>query len=131
MLNPHHKPKYTCKYTCTYTKEHYFKSKLGSNNGIPMENSKIKEQQMEKYMVNAGGGLYSCIADMVNFAIHIPKILTPEQIKKCYGFYPETNVITHGGFIYGGKANFKVEYTGKWKVKNISIELETWTNYDY
>jgi CubicO group peptidase (beta-lactamase class C family) len=47
------------------------------NNGIPMENSKIKEQQMEKYMVNAGGGLYSCIADMVNFAIHIPKILTP------------------------------------------------------
>jgi CubicO group peptidase (beta-lactamase class C family) len=100
------------------------------NNYVLMNKSKIKEEQMEKYMVNAGGGLYSCVADMFNFAKNILKILTPLQIKRCYGFY-EKNTIKHGGYIYGGKAKFKVEYTNKWKIKNIVIELETWTEYDY
>jgi hypothetical protein len=100
------------------------------NNNASIENSKIKEDKMEKYMVNAGGGLYSSINDMINFAKYIPKILTPSQIKRCYGYY-EKNIISHGGSIYGGKANFKVEYTNKWYIKSILIELETWTNFDY
>jgi hypothetical protein len=54
------------------------------NNNASIENSKIKEDKMEKYMVNAGGGLYSSINDMINFAKYIPKILTPSQIKRCY-----------------------------------------------
>ena len=57
------------------------------NNKISIGDSKIKEEKMEKYMVNAGGGLYSCIFDMVNFAKYIPKILTPSQIKRCYHYY--------------------------------------------
>ena len=100
------------------------------NNNVALEDSEIKEQLMEKYMVNAGGGLYSCVADMLNFVKYIPKILTPAQIKRCYGFR-ENNTITHGGSIYGGSANFKVEYTTKWKIKMISIEFSTWTELDY
>ena len=100
------------------------------NNKISIGDSKIKEEKMEKYMVNAGGGLYSCISDMVNFAKYIPKILTPLQIKRCYS-YSERNTIDHDGGIYGGRSFFKVEYTDKWKIKKIIIELETCTNYDY
>lgn len=98
------------------------------NMSLPMEKNN-KEINMEKYMVNAGGGLYSCIKDLDNFAKNLPKILTPTQIKKCYGF--KDNTLSHGGFIYGGSANFKVEYTSKFTIKNINIELSTWTNYNY
>ena len=66
---------------------------------------------------------------MINFAKYIPKILTPSEIKRCYGYH-EKNIISHGGFIYGGDAYFRVEYTNEWKVKNILIELKTCTDYD-
>lgn len=101
------------------------------NNGIQLKDSTIKEEIMEKYMVNAAGGLYSCIADFISFAKNIKKILTPSQIKRCYGYYNDSNTLEHNGFIYGGAAKFKVEYTSKWKIKNILIELTTWTEYDY
>lgn len=101
------------------------------NNHIHQKDSDVKEEIMEKYMVNSAGGLYSCVADLLNFAKNIPNILTPSQIKRCYGFYKDKNEITHGGFIYAGAAQFKVEYTSDWKIKNILIEMNTWTEYDY
>ena len=100
------------------------------NNNISMDNSK-KEEQVEKYMVNSAGGLYSCIADMANFAKYIPKILTKSQIKRCYAYYDDKNTIEHGGFIYGGDAKFMVEYTDKFKIKNVSISLSTCTENNY
>ena len=81
-------------------------------------------------MVNAGGGLYSCTNDMINFAKNIPKVLGYQLFKKTYGFY-EPNTFSHGGFIYGGNANFKVEYTNEFKIKNILIEFNTWVDHDY
>lgn len=99
------------------------------NNHKPMKKLR-KEMAMEKYMVNAAGGLYSCVADMSNFAKYIPKILSAKQLNKCYGFY-EGNTLEHKGYIYGGTSSFKVEYTNKWKIKNIAIECSTWTEWDY
>ena len=90
----------------------------------------LDQQQMEKYMVNAGGGLYSSVSDMIKFAKKLPEILTPEQIKKIYE-YEEKNTISHDGFICGGSAKFKVEYTNEWKIKNIVIEFNTYTDFDY
>jgi len=98
------------------------------HNNISIDESKIKGNKLEKYMVNAGGGLYSTINDLIRFAKNIPKILNPSQIKRCYGYH-EKNIISHTGGICGGLSNFKVEYTNKWKIKNILIELETWTHF--
>jgi CubicO group peptidase (beta-lactamase class C family) len=101
------------------------------NNDEDIEQCKQKDISMEKHMVNAGG-IYSCIHDTVRFAKCIPKLLLYEQLCTTYAF--KDNVLSHGGFIYGGSANFKATYTNnkkKFKLKRIIVELTTCTQYNY
>ena len=56
---------------------------------------------------------------------------TIETIKRCYAYYDDKNIIEHGGFIYGDNAKSIVEYTDKFKIKNVSISLCTCTKENY
>lgn len=86
-----------------------------------------KNEYLERYMINAGGGLYSTVNDLIKFATNIPNLLTPNQINKCYGYDNENGIHTvgHIGRVCGGLTIFKVVYTQKWKIKNITIEFNT------
>jgi hypothetical protein len=87
-----------------------------------------KDEKLEKYMVNTGGGLYSCINDLIKFAKYIPKLVDICELTKLY-FYSHNNdnvhSISHSGGIYGGTSNFDVDYTNLWKIKEIYIKLNT------
>jgi len=99
--------------------------KEGNKDGLLLS----KEDNFDKYMVNAGGGMYSSINDMIKFSTKLPKLLhsRTDYFRKCYGYYNDNGLdtIRHNGSINGGLAEFSVSYTKKWKIKKITIKFST------
>ena len=92
-------------------------------------NNKIlnKYQKQERTFASSAGILKSCIYDLIKFS-KFPKLLSKDSLKLLSSFYIFNKYnISHGGGISGGKSNIDYTYDNLWKIKKISIFLETIT----
>lgn len=85
---------------------------------------------LERYLASTGGGLYSCVKDMLVFGKKGISLLNDKSIKILKKIYiikekSDKYILWHNGSISGGKSELSIYYDKKWVMTEIKINFNT------
>lgn len=92
-------------------------------------NQLSNEKRLSKYFLSTGGGLYSCLHDLIIFSNHITNLLKNDMTMLNDIYMVTKNkfytYIQHNGDVNGGYGSFSIRYDKNWNIDETNIFLST------